>query len=157
MSSFPTRRSSDLIQVVVISNEGLGKSEARSTKIKIPEEEEEEEDEHEPDEEEENIPPVENLSSTYDQERNIIDVSWQYNGPPAVFKIIVNGQQKTVETNGIEIEGASPGNTYEITVIPIGTKGASEGVEGEARRTSQEIPAEPVEEPEPHQENDSEE
>lgn len=149
------------IQVVVISNEGLGSSDPRTTTIIIPELEEEEEEE--PEEEEQNIPPVSDLSAVYNEESQIIDVNWQYNGPPAVFKVIVNYRQEhTVQSQGIVIEGALPGETYTITVVPIGTNGANEGVEGEARSTTIEIPAEandeePVDEQPNENNNDQEE
>lgn len=149
------------IQVVVISNEGLGSSDPRTTTIIIPELEEEEEEE--PEEEEQNIPPVSDLSAVYNEESQIIDVNWQYNGPPASFKVIVNYRQEhTVQSQGIVIEGALPGETYTITVVPIGTNGANEGVEGEARSTTIEIPAEandeePVDEQPNENNNDQEE
>lgn len=149
------------IQVVVISNEGLGSSDPRTTTIIIPELEEEEEEE--PEEEEQNIPPVSDLSAVYNEESQIIDVNWQYNGPPAAFKVIVNYRQEhTVQSQGIVIEGALPGETYTITVVPIGTNGANEGVEGEARSTTIEIPAEandeePVDEQPNENNNDQEE
>ena len=149
------------IQVVVISNEGLGNSDPRTTTIIIPELEEEEEEE--PEEEEQNIPPVSDLSAVYNEESQIIDVNWQYNGPPAAFKVIVNYRQEhTVQSQGIVIEGALPGETYTITVVPIGTNGANEGVEGEARSTTIEIPAEandeePVDEQPNENNNDQEE
>src|SRR5699024_224580 len=78
------------IQVVVISHEGLGNSDAKTTKLKTPEEEVEEEEENEDadenEQEQENIPPVDSLSASYNQDNQTIDVSWQYNGPSAVFK-----------------------------------------------------------------------
>lgn len=140
------------IQVIAISNEGLGKSDAKTTKVKVPEQEEEDEDENdennennnnEPEENPEEIPPVEGLSSSYNQDNQIIDVSWNYNGPPAHFKVVINDQQsQTVQSNGIEIEGASPGKSYKITVIPVGTNGANQGVEGEPRSVTETIPPE---------------
>ncbi|MGM8211588.1 PBP1A family penicillin-binding protein [Virgibacillus sp. W0430] len=140
------------IQVVVVSNESTLKSEAKSTTVTVPgdDEAEEEEDqaEEEPDESEDNeqektnIPPVDGLNSAYNKEKQIINVSWNYNGPPAAFEVDVNGNKQTVQSNGIEISGGSPGNTYTITVTPIGTKGANNGVKGESRSIKQSIPDE---------------
>src|SRR5699024_1951437 len=65
------------IEVVVISSDGANKSDPKSTKVKVPEEEEEEE----------NIPPVDNLRSSYKLDEETIDVDWNYNGPPASFEV----------------------------------------------------------------------
>lgn len=151
------------IQVVALSNTNNMKSEAKSTSVTVSKEEndnqneeiveeDEEGSENEDNEDNENnednneeqptIPPVNNLSSTYNRERQLIDVSWNYNGPPVVFEVNVNGEKQTVQSNGIEISGASPGITYTITVTPVGTNGANNNVKGEARSTEQTIPQE---------------
>ena len=138
------------IQVVATNNEANIESEARSVTVTVPDEDEEEETEDENNTEEQNgdeneggnIPPVEGLTSSYNQGNNIIDVSWQYNGPPATFEVDVNGKKQTVQSNGIEISGPTPGQTYTITVTPIGRNGANNGVRGESRSTTQEIPQE---------------
>ncbi|MGM8365374.1 PBP1A family penicillin-binding protein [Virgibacillus sp. W0181] len=143
-------------QVVAINNENNMKSDAKSASVIVPEEEEEEEEESEDNEEIEedeadenedsdnqqtNIPPVSGLSSNYNKDQKIVDVSWQYNGPPASFEVDVNGKKQTVQSKGIEISGASPGSMT-ITVVPIGSNGANNGVKGEARSIKQEVPAE---------------
>src|SRR5699024_6264529 len=106
-------------------------SDPKSTKVKVPEEEEEEE----------NIPPVDNLRSSYKLDEETIDVDWNYNGPPASFEVEVNGEKKTVDSNGIEISGIASGETYTITVTPIGKNGVNKGVRGESSSTKEEIPA----------------
>ncbi|AVQ99204.1 penicillin-binding protein [Oceanobacillus iheyensis] len=121
------------IQVVATSNDGDMQSEPATTSVSVPGGDEEEE--------EGNIPPVSGLSAKYNKDASIIDVSWNYNGPPASFEVAVNGQTQTVESNGIEISGASPGETYDIVVTPIGQNGANEGVEGESQSTSVTVPA----------------
>src|SRR5690625_4783413 len=82
-------------------------------------------------------------------EDGLIDVSWIYNGPPAVFEVDVNGQKQTVQSNGIEVTNISAGQTYTITVTPIGTRGANEDVRGEARSITETIPPEESPEPDP--------
>src|SRR5690625_4143551 len=89
-------------------------------------------------------------------EDGLIDVSWKYNGPPAVFEVDVNGQIQTVQSNGIEITNISAGQTYTIKVTPIGTKGANEDVRGESRSVTETIPTEeePPEEPDENPDNE---
>ncbi|MUK87297.1 PBP1A family penicillin-binding protein [Ornithinibacillus sp. L9] len=123
------------IQVVAVSNDDdSNRSEARTTKVTV-------EREDEPDEG--NIPSVDGLDAYYDADKNIIDVSWGYNGPPVSFEVFVepNNQTQTVERNGIEISGVQAGTTYTITITPIGKNGANENVPGESRRVTVEVPA----------------
>ncbi|WP_284140112.1 MULTISPECIES: PBP1A family penicillin-binding protein [unclassified Virgibacillus] len=131
------------IQVIAVSkDDSANKSEAKSTKVKVPEAEEEEEI---PDEEEENeagnIGAVQALAATYNENKEI-DVSWQYNGPPAQFEVIVNNQKQIVQSNGVIIEKAQAGQTYTITVTPIGRNGANEGKRGQPASTEITVPAE---------------
>ncbi|MDY0405727.1 PBP1A family penicillin-binding protein [Virgibacillus sp. 179-BFC.A HS] len=112
------------IQVVAISDDS-GRSDAKTTSITVPGDEDEE------------IPPVTGLNAKYRD--GIIDVNWNYNGPDAVFEVSVNGQNQTVQSNGIEISGANPGQTYTITVVPVGKEGDKKGPENS---TSIEIPNE---------------
>jgi len=128
------------IQVVVV--DGSNKSDPKSVKVKVPEEEEEA------------MTPVEGLQAT--AKDGMIDVSWTYNGPPAVFEVDVNGQIQTVQSNGIEITNISAGQTYTIKVTPIGTKGANEDVRGESRSVTETIPSEeePPEEPDENPDNE---
>lgn len=95
------------IQVTAISDEDNTKSEPATTTVQIPGSEEEE------------IPPVQGLNATYNQANQSINVSWQYNGPPAQFEVDINGQKQTVQSHNIQIENTSPGTTYTITVTPI--------------------------------------
>lgn len=152
------------IQVVVVSNEGGSlRSEATSTSITIPDEEEEEEEENEEENEEqeeeeetdENVPAVEGLSANYIADSGIIDVSWNYNGPPASYEVTVNGQTQTVQSLGIEVSGSfTPGESYTVNVVPIGQNGANNGVRGPTQSVSVNIPQ--VEEPEPEDESTEE-
>ncbi|MBD1222578.1 transglycosylase domain-containing protein [Virgibacillus halodenitrificans] len=132
------------IQVVAVSSESSSmKSEPVTTSVNITDEEEEEEDTEEENEEEdsaENIPAVSGLSAKYNEENSIIDVSWNYNGPPASFEVSVNGQTQSVQSNGIEISGASPGQSYTIQVTPIGQEGANKDAKGEPQSTQITVP-----------------
>ncbi|MFD1849504.1 PBP1A family penicillin-binding protein [Oceanobacillus bengalensis] len=127
-------------QVIVVSNEdNENRSEPATTNATVAETEEEE-DENE--EEGGNIPPVEGLTANFIEETSIIDVTWNYNGPPASYEVTVNGQSQTVQSLGIEISGASPGQVYSIIVTPVGQNGANSGVRGESMNVEVEIPAE---------------
>ncbi|WP_067725512.1 penicillin-binding protein 1A [Oceanobacillus damuensis] len=118
------------IQVVVIS-ESMA-SEPATTTITIPGEEEEE-----------NIPPVSGLNARYVADSSLIDVSWNYNGPPASFEVSVNGEQtQTVQSEGIEIGGVTPGQSYNIEVTPIGQNGDNEGERGQTQSTTVDVPEE---------------
>lgn len=124
------------IQVVAVSNKDESvKSKPATTKVRMPGA-----DDDEDEEDEESIGSVSSLSAEYVTETSIIDVSWDYNGPPASFEVAVNGQVQTVESLGIEISGAQPGEKYTITVTPIGQKGANEGVKGDPQSTTVQIP-----------------
>ncbi|MEC5422496.1 PBP1A family penicillin-binding protein [Virgibacillus sp. C22-A2] len=127
------------IQVIAVSNDNNMKSEPRTTTVRIPEEDE---DEEEDEENEGNIPSVSGLSANYNDSAGLIDVSWNYNGPPATFEVSVNGQTETVQSNGIEISNASPGQKYTITVTPIGQNGANSGVRGDPQSTEVTVPEE---------------
>lgn len=118
------------IQVVAVN--GSNKSDPKTTKVKVPGEDDDKEDEEN---EDENIPAVSGLSARYKKDSSLIDVSWNYNGPPASFEVSVNGQVQTVESNGIEVSGVSPGKTYSIKVTPIGKEGANSGMKGETQST----------------------
>ncbi|WP_164668791.1 penicillin-binding protein 1A [Virgibacillus doumboii] len=128
------------IQVVVVSNETEeNRSEPATTTVAVPEEDEEDEEEgNEGENGEGNIPAVQGLSAATTP-NSTIDVSWQYNGPPARHEVVVarDGQQlqtQTIDSAGIVIEGdggapLQPGN-YTITVTPVGQNGANSGVRG---------------------------
>ncbi|RLL48235.1 PBP1A family penicillin-binding protein [Oceanobacillus piezotolerans] len=108
--------------------------------------------------EEESLPAVEGLSAEYLGDQGIIDVNWSYNGPPAIFEVSANGQTQTVESQGIEISGAAPGQTYTIQVTPIGQRGNNEGVRGEPASVQVDIPAEDTpENPDDGNENENNE
>ena len=115
------------IQVVAVS--GSDKSDPKSTKVKVPGDDD--------DEDEEEIPSVSGLSANYKEDASLIDVSWNYDGPTASFEIDVNGQKQSTDSNGIEISGVSPGETYTINVTPIGKE---DGAKGGSQSTSVTIP-----------------
>lgn len=89
---------------------------------------------------EEEIPAVSGLTAQYVADSSLIDVSWNYDGPPASFEVSVNGQTQMVESQGIEISGATPGQTYTIEVTSIG-QGDNADIRGETQSTSVEVPA----------------
>jgi penicillin-binding protein 1A len=149
------------IQVVAVSNENDMESEPRTTSVRVPDEDEDEDEEEQEENEEENeednggnIPPVSGLSAQYDEGNAIIDVTWSYNGPPASFEVDVNGQTQTVESNGIEISGATPGQDYTINVTPIGQNGANEGVRGDTQSTSVSVPEDEEDDEDEEDENE---
>ncbi|MFC3038901.1 PBP1A family penicillin-binding protein [Virgibacillus xinjiangensis] len=124
------------IQVVAVDgSDSSNRSEARSTTVIAAGTDDEQEDN-----ENGNIGSVSGLSGTYNAANQLIDVSWDYNGPPATFEVNANGQTQTVTGNGIEISGVQPGETYSITVTPIGQNGANEGVRGEPQSTEVSVP-----------------
>ncbi|WP_339228000.1 PBP1A family penicillin-binding protein [Oceanobacillus sp. FSL K6-2867] len=116
------------IQVVAIS--GSMKSDPSTTSVTVSGEDEEEN-------EEEDIPAVSGLTAEYIAASSIIDVNWNYDGPDASFEVSVNGQTQTVQSNGIEISGAAPGETYTINVTPIGANNSR----GDSQSTTVEVPA----------------
>lgn len=138
------------IQVVAVS--GSNKSDPKTAKVKVPGEDDDENEENE----EENIPSVSGLSAKYKEDGSLIDVSWNYDGPPASFEVSVNGQVQTVESNGIEVSGISPGKTYSITVTPIGKEGSNSGVKGDTQSTEVSVPKGKEEDAEPPDNNDGE-
>ncbi|OZU90142.1 penicillin-binding protein [Virgibacillus indicus] len=133
-------------EIQVVANNGSMTSEPKTATVTVPDsdnEDEEENNEENEDEAEGNIPPVNGLSAQYDGARSIIDVSWNYNGPPAAFEVTVNGEQtQTVQSNGIEISNTAPGQSYTISVTPIGQNGNNQGVRGEAQSTEVTVPEE---------------
>ncbi|WP_051359355.1 PBP1A family penicillin-binding protein [Paucisalibacillus globulus] len=140
------------IQVVVISNEDEeNRSEPQTVSIKVDEEEEEEENSP--------INPVDGLTAVFDQNKSIIDVSWDYNGPPASFEVVVEGPQggtQHVQSKGIEINGNfEAGQVYTIHVTAVGQQGGNEGSRSETRSTSVEIPGVVSTEPDPGDEEES--
>src|SRR5690625_3422565 len=132
------------IQVVAVSKEDSSKSDPKTTTIKMSGEE---------DEEDEAIPSVSNLSASYDTDKKVIDVSWEYDGPSASFEVAVspNDQTQTVNSNGIEISGINPGQSYSVSVTPVGKENDEKG---EAKSTEISIPADDSsDEPEEDQSN----
>lgn len=122
------------IEVVVVDNDGdLDESEAETTKVNISDEDDEDNDD-------EDMEAVDDLSASFKEDEDLIDVSWSYDGPPASFEVDVDGQKQTTDSNGLEISGASPGETHTITVTAIGSEGANEGVESDEKTTEVTIP-----------------
>ncbi|GAA0444458.1 PBP1A family penicillin-binding protein [Lentibacillus halophilus] len=143
------------IEVIASSHESaIDASEPVTTTVSIPEDmeddeddEEEEEDEEENNNEQGNIPSVDSLQAK--PTASSIDVSWQYNGPPAQYEVVVSRsgsdiQTKTVRSKGIVLEGdgVRPGQTYTITVTPVGQEGANKGVKGLTKSTKTSVPDE---------------
>src|SRR5699024_5966697 len=80
------------IEVIALDkNNRAEPSEPKTTIIKLPESEDEDNNENE---EDEDLEAVSNLQAAYDDQAGVIDVSWNYNGPPAEFKVTVNGQEQ---------------------------------------------------------------
>lgn len=106
------------IQVIVVDKESEQKSEPASATVTIAPEEDPEE------ELEENLPAVTGLDATYQSANASIQVTWQYNGPPAQFEVDINGQTQMVQSRNIQINGVTPG-IYSIIVVPVanGTRG----------------------------------
>src|SRR5690625_564956 len=106
------------IQVVAVSKEDSSKSEPKTTKIKLSGEEDDED-----------TPSVSNLNASYDKDKNVIGVAWEYDGPSASFEVAVSpdNQTQTVDSNGIEISGISPGQTYTVSVTPVGSDNDEKG------------------------------
>lgn len=117
------------IQVVAVSDSM--ESDPKTVTVRVSEEEEEED-----------IPAVSGLSAEYLEDSGLIDVSWSYDGPPASFEVSVNGDTQTVQSQGIEISGAVPGQSYSITVTPIGQNGDNDGVRGPTQSTQITVPQE---------------
>lgn len=119
------------IQVIAIDKDDAGNtSEATSTSVKVPgdeedKKEEEEKEDEENKEEETAITAVSGLSASYNEEAKLLDVSWDYEGPPASFNVQVSpgGGNQTVQSNGIEISNVQEGKSYTITVTTIGQDG----------------------------------
>src|SRR5699024_2911540 len=118
------------IEVTAVNkDDDSDKSEPKSTTVKVPDGEDDDDD----NDEEESMSPVDNLDATFKEDENIIDVNWDYEGPPASFEVDVNGQKQNVDYNGIEISGANPGESYTITVTAIGKEGANEDVRSDEK------------------------
>ncbi|SHF55964.1 transglycosylase domain-containing protein [Ornithinibacillus halophilus] len=128
------------IQVIVISSsDDSNKSEPKSVTVQTTDDgnmdDEESEVEEREDENPGNIGSVNNLIVNYVAEGNLIDVSWEYNGPPAQFEVEVLGPNGNIQTYGentrsLEISGVQAGATYTVSITPIGLRGANEGVRG---------------------------
>ncbi|WP_010530791.1 penicillin-binding protein 1A [Lentibacillus jeotgali] len=131
-------------EIQVVATTDSNTSEPVTASVEVPGNEEDEE-ENEEENGEGNIPAVNGLNAT--SASSAIDVSWQYDGPPAQFEVAVSQggsqlQTQTVNSAGIVIEGdgVQPGQTYSIAVTPVGQNGANQGVRGEQSTTEVTIP-----------------
>jgi len=131
-------------EIQVVATTDSNNSEPATTTVQVPGDEEDEE-ENEDENSEGNIPAVNGLSAS--PSGSAIDVSWQYNGPPAQFEVAVSQggsqlQTQTVDSAGIVIEGegVQPGQTYSIAVTPVGNNGANQGGRGEQSSSEVTIP-----------------
>lgn len=128
------------IEVVAVDNDDdSNESDAKSTEIKVPGEDE---DDDENNEDEESMEAVDDLSASFKEDENIIDVSWSYDGPPAEFEVDVDGETQTTDSNGLEISNIDSGETYTITVTAIGKEGDNDGERGDENTTDVSIPDE---------------
>lgn len=128
------------IQVVaVMKDDETNASEAKTATVVVQEEDENEQEENG---QEGNLGKLGDLNAVFDPEQQILDVTWNYNGPPAQFEVVVmpDGQQQTAQSSGIVISGVQPGKTYTITVTPIGQNGANSGIRGESATKQITIP-----------------
>ncbi|MDY0408294.1 fibronectin type III domain-containing protein [Paracerasibacillus soli] len=125
------------IQVVVVDKgDSSNRSDAVTTKLTLQSEETEEPDEDDEQEEVKNVPPVSNLDAKYDGEKLI--VKWNYDGPPAKFEVSVNGQTQTVKSQGIDIKGVQPGQSYTIVVTSISDQ--QDNIRSEQKSVTIQIP-----------------
>ena len=122
------------IQVTAVDNDNDVKSDPQTANVTVSEDEDEED--------EEDLPAVEGLEATYNEANSSIKASWQYNGPPAQFEVDINGQTQTVQSNTVQINGATPGTTYTIAVTPV-----ADGKRGEQKSTSITVESNETEQP----------
>lgn len=114
---------------------------------------------HEPEatsEKYEQLDPVSSLSASYDEEKNLIDVSWDYKGDEDVtFQVSTGSNNTTTDNNELEISNVERGTSYTIEVIAISK--ADESNVSESRSVEVAVPAEEVEEEEEPEEEIEEE
>lgn len=101
------------IQVTAVDTKNNIRSEPKSTTVNLNGDEDDNEEE-----EEETLSSVEGLHASYNEANSSINIQWQYSGD-AQFEVDINGQKQTVQARNIQINGVTPGNTYNITVTPI--------------------------------------
>lgn len=123
------------IQVTAVSkDDSANTSESKTTGVKVPgsknEEDEDKDEEGEDSKEDEKLAaePVKGLKAKYKEKGNVINVSWQYNKPFSAFEVTVtpsgeSPQTQQVQSNGLVIEGAQPGQSYTISVVTIDEAG----------------------------------
>ncbi len=101
-------------QVIAIDKETDRKSEPITTSLKTPEEN--------IDDDVTELPPVTNLSATVNENQFVIDVKWNYDGPPSVFEVEFDGEKRIFQSTSIQIGTLTPHTTYTITVTPINSE-----------------------------------
>ncbi|WP_430785608.1 PBP1A family penicillin-binding protein [Virgibacillus flavescens] len=135
------------IQVIAISKDDSGStSEAKTTRVKVPDNEDKEEKEDEdkenegdPEGEDEsgesgNVNPVTGISASYDSANKSLTFSWKYQGAKANFNVSVSpgGISDTASSNSYTVPNVKEGETYTITIVAVGNNGEqSEPVKGE--------------------------
>lgn len=112
------------IQVVAVDSDRDMKSDPETTTVDLTDEDDEDDDEN-----------MELSDLDADYNNNGIDVSWQYSGPEATFEVSVNGETQSVDSTSVHINGADPGETYDITVTPV-----VDDQRGDSKETSITIP-----------------
>ncbi|WP_117148819.1 transglycosylase domain-containing protein [Paraliobacillus zengyii] len=104
----------------------------------------------------EQIDPVSSLRASYDEESNLIDVSWSYNGDEDVtFQVSTGSNSTTTDNNELEISNVERGTSYTIEVIAISN--TDESNVSEVKTVEVTVPEEEVEEEEPEEEIEEEE
>lgn len=103
---------------------------------------------HEPEatsEKYEQLDPVSSLNASYDEEKNLIDVSWDYKGDEdVIFQVSTGSNSTTTDKNGLEISNVEKGTSYTIEVVAISKD--DESNVSEARSVEVAVPAEEIEE-----------
>src|SRR5699024_2237330 len=70
------------------------------------------------------------LNAQFDESSKSIQVTWDYNGPPAQFEVDVNGQKQIVDSRQLTVNDVQNDTTYSITVTPV-----DDDVRGESKNT----------------------
>lgn len=105
-------------EVIVIQTDSDMKSDAKTTSVKVPDEDDEE------------LPAVSQLNARFEESSRSIQVTWDYNGPPAQFEVDVNGQTEIVDARQLTISDVRDDTTYSITVTPV-----DDDIRGESKNT----------------------
>ncbi|WP_182199382.1 penicillin-binding protein 1A [Paraliobacillus salinarum] len=102
------------------------------------------------------LDPVSGLKAEYDEEENIISVSWDYDGDQDVSFIVNAGgdNNTTTDDTKIDISNVEKGKTYTISVTAVDS--SNEGNISEAKSVQVKVPEEEKEEEPEEEESDPE-